>query len=158
MQFSTGAILMIAILSAWVLQFVMSFFQMRRFYGRVSLLRKDGLTAIGMSGSVYKRRLYTVLTVDEEDTIKHAEQLYGWTVFTRLRPVEGLVGKKMQAILADPNDLPLTKKQLDSFRSGVNEIQKARAKRLEKTQLEHISAQEEAIPEASSNADSQIAK
>ena len=99
MQFSTGAILMIAILSAWVLQFVMSFFQMRRFYGRVSLLRKDGLTAIGMSGSVYKRRLSTVLTVDEEDTIKHAEQLYGWTVFTRLRPVEGLVGKRCRQSL-----------------------------------------------------------
>jgi len=144
MNLSTGTILMIGILVAWLLQFVLSFFQMRRFYGRVSLLRKEGMTAIGMSGSVYKRRLYTVLTVDEKDVIKHAEQLYGWTVFASLKPVAGMVGRTMSDITAEPNTLPLSKKQLESFRSGVNEIQKARAKRLEKAQQVTIAAQGEA--------------
>jgi len=146
MNLSAGTVLMIGILAAWLLQFVMSFFQMRRFYGRVSLLRKEGMTAIGMSGSVYKRRLYTVLTVDERDVIKHAEQLYGWTVFASLKPVEGMVGRTMMDITAEPNSLPLTKKQLDSFRSGVNEIIKARAKRLEKAHQTIVAAQGEATP------------
>jgi glucitol operon activator protein len=83
---------------AWFLQLVLSMRQLRRFYARFSELRKAGRCAIGMEGSIYRRRVYAVLVVDDNDKVIHAEQLSGWTVFAKLRPVESLVGRSLTEV------------------------------------------------------------
>lgn len=76
----------------WLAQFGLSFLQMRRYYGRISKLRKTGLTATGMSGNRVRTRTYVVLVLDEDLKVKTAEQLSGITVFASLKPIKQLIG------------------------------------------------------------------
>ena len=90
--------LILGLAAAWFLQLFLSTHQLRRFYTRFGELRKAGRCAIGMEGSIYRRRVYAVLVADDEDKVTHAEQLSGWTVFAKLRPVELLVGHSLVEI------------------------------------------------------------
>lgn len=84
----------------WLLQFFMSFLQMRRYYGRLSALKREGPTATGMTGNRLNTRTYGVLTLNKADnTIRRAEQLSGFTVFSSLRPVKALVGMPLDAFI-----------------------------------------------------------
>ena len=123
-----GATILIIFVFAWALQFAMSYFQIRRFYKRVGQMRKDGITSVGMSGSMYKRRIYGVLTVDNTDKILHAEQLSGWTVFASLKPVKEVEGFYIKDIMDDSNGLSISKKLRSAFQSSINEIEKAKKK------------------------------
>jgi DNA-binding transcriptional regulator of glucitol operon len=116
---SNGAIIIIALVFAWVLQLGLSLWQMRRFYRRMGVLRKDGRAAIGLEGSTWKGRAYTVLVIDEQDIIKHAEKLTGITVFATLRPVPALVGQPLNIFRQEEIDLPVSKKVLASFRKAA---------------------------------------
>ncbi|MBE7470343.1 MAG: hypothetical protein HS114_14525 [Anaerolineales bacterium] len=49
------------------------------FYQRMIILRRSGLTAIGLSGNRYKGRSYAVLTIGEDGRIIHLEHFSGWT-------------------------------------------------------------------------------
>lgn len=85
---------------AWILQGVLSFWQARRFYGRIQEIRAFGRTAVGVAGSIYRTKAYAVLAVDDRDCIVHAEKLTGWTIFAQLRPVEELVGRTLGDLLS----------------------------------------------------------
>jgi DNA-binding transcriptional regulator of glucitol operon len=147
MQLGTAIIIILVI--AWALQFAMSYFQMRRFYKRVSQLRKDGVTSIGMSGSMYKRRIYGVLTVDKTDKILHDEQLSGWTVFASLKPVKDVEGLYIKDIMDDSMKLSISKKLRSAFQNSFNEIEKARKKAAE-AKIDESSPQKK-ITQKSSN-------
>lgn len=90
--------LILGLAIAWFLQLFLSTRQLRHFYARFNELRKAGRCAIGMEGSVYRRRVYAVLVVDDNDKVTHAEQLSGWTVFAKLRPVQPLVGNRLDEV------------------------------------------------------------
>ncbi len=143
-----GTVIIILLVGMWVLQFVFSYLQMRKFYSRVSQMRKDGLTSIGMSGSMYKRRIYGVLTVDKQDRIIHAEQLSGWTVLARLKPVDALIGKSLSELLDESVQVPINKKMISAFRSSANEIIKAREKANKQQPQENDTAKPELLSEA----------
>nr|MBC7245948.1 hypothetical protein [Chloroflexota bacterium] len=87
---------------AWTLQGVGSFWQARRFYGRIQQLRTLGRCAVGVSGSIYRTKAYAVLAVDEQDRIVRAEKLTGFTVFAQLRPVDSLVGYTLSDLFSGP--------------------------------------------------------
>lgn len=87
---------------AWILQGVSSFWQTRRFYGRIQQLRTLGRCAVGVSGSIYRTKAYAVLAVDVQDRIIRAEKLTGFTVFAQLQPVDALVGYTLSDLLAGP--------------------------------------------------------
>lgn len=118
-----GTTVILLLAAAWVLQLGLSLWQTRRFYRRLSILRRAGRTAVGMEGSIYRRRAYAVLVVDERDRIVHAEQLSGWTVFARLRPVPQLVGLDVHALLMEDPQMPgVSRKILKAFRSAAQEL------------------------------------
>lgn len=112
----------------WILQFGLAYWQMRRFYRRMAMLRRSGLTAIGLSGNRYKGRSYAVLTIDEDGRIIHAEQFSGWTVFAQLRPVPALVGMSLSELSNNMASLPLSKKLQSAFGNAATELQTARDK------------------------------
>jgi glucitol operon activator protein len=120
-----GSTLFIALFTAWVIQFAMTYFQMRRYYKRIGELRREGPTATGMSGSMYKRRVYGVLVLDENEKILHAEQFSGWTVFAGLKPVKELEGLSIKDIMDEGVELPISKKVRNAFQNAVLEYQKA---------------------------------
>lgn len=104
----TATMIILGLAGAWLLQLFLSYFQLRRFYGRVSQLRKGGnLVSIGVSGTAWKRRQYAILVVDPQtDVIRQSEQLSGWTVLASLKPLHGLEGMTLQDLLDEEKPLP----------------------------------------------------
>lgn len=130
-----GSTLIIGFVIAWVIQFVMTYFQMRRFNKKLSQFKKLGTTAVGMSGSMYKRRTYGVLVIDKNEKILHAEQFSGWTVFASLKPVQELEGLTPADIMNESLELPITKKARSAFQNAVQQIENAKKKADEQKDL-----------------------
>jgi len=95
-----------------------------------------------MEGSMYKRKLYTVLVVDENDQVVHAEQLNGWTVFANLRPVPEVVGVTLADLMDDTKTLPISRKLLLSFRSAVKAIEQEKQKKSQQRNNDPLTATE----------------
>lgn len=110
----------------WILQFGLTFLQMRKYTARLKIIRQDGLTSVGMSGSKYKGRTYGILTVDKNNKIIHAEKMAGWTNFSNLRPVPDLIGMNVEQILNEENELPISKKLHLAFRNAANDLLEAK--------------------------------
>ena len=125
-------VLFVLLVVMWVLQFGLTFFQMKKYTKRLKVIRKDGITSVGMSGSKYKGRTYGILTVDDNNQIIHAEKMAGWTNFSNLRPVPDLVGLNLDQILDEEFDLPIKNKLLLAFRTAANDLLEARKKGLDK--------------------------
>jgi DNA-binding transcriptional regulator of glucitol operon len=117
----------IALAVAWLLQLYLSYFQMRRFYGRVSELRRtyNGITSIGMEGSAWKRRQYAVIVADKDKRILAVEQLSGWTILAKLQPVKGLEGLTFDDLFDESSNLPVNRKLLLAMRNAAQHILKA---------------------------------
>ncbi|MCU0492684.1 MAG: transcriptional regulator GutM [Chloroflexaceae bacterium] len=90
----------------WSAQFVLAYWQLRRFHKRIGELRKLGRTSIGMHGNRWRGRTYAVLVTDKANIIRHAETFDGWTVFSKLKPFTGLNGTRLEALLADSAATP----------------------------------------------------
>lgn len=116
----------VALVVMWIAQFGMAYWQMKRFYGRLKIVRKGGLTAVGQGGGQYKGRAYAVLTIDDANKIVHAEQFKGWTVFARLRPVPELIGMSLQELLNNEDSLPTTPKLRLAFGNAGRDLLAAR--------------------------------
>jgi DNA-binding transcriptional regulator of glucitol operon len=98
MDSSTVAVL-VALVGAWAVQIVLSNHQMRRFHRRTQALRRLGThMATGVAGNIYRRKVYAVLVVDGDRRVVAAEQLSGWTVAARLKPVPELVGLDLDVV------------------------------------------------------------
>jgi glucitol operon activator protein len=118
----TATVIIIALAFVWTLQYLLTFRQMRRFYRRIAQLRRDGVLSVGMAGSTWRRKQYAVLVVDEHCGIVHAEQLSGWTVFARLKPIPGLVGQPMNHLWTDDVEVPVPPKLLRALRDASTYI------------------------------------
>jgi DNA-binding transcriptional regulator of glucitol operon len=143
---STGSAIIILLAFAWLLQFGLSFFQMRRFYRRIAVLHKYGSVWIGMEGTAWKRRQYAVLVVDKENIIRRAEELSGWTILATLKPVAGLDGRPISDLKDDTIDLPVKGKLLLAFRNAVKLIEEhsaRKAARENESTDEHIEMRED---------------
>ena len=114
--------IVVSLIVMWILQFALTYWQMKRFVGRLKELRKDGMTAVGMSGGRYQGRAYGVITVDAEHRILHAEKFGGWTVFSRLRQVPELVGMTLDEVLDESRQLPVSKKLQAAFRRAATDL------------------------------------
>jgi len=131
-MFSTGSAIIILLGIAWLIQFALSYWQMRRFYRRIAVLHKNGAVWIGMAGSAWKRRQYAVLVVDKNKIIQGAEQLSGWTVVASLKPVKGLEGRPITDLTDPTKELPVDGKLLLAFQDAVKHIKDVEAKKADK--------------------------
>lgn len=109
----------------WGLQFVLAFYQLRRFNRRIFEVRKHGKTAVGLSGGRYSGRTYAILAIDETGHIVHAEHFAGATIFARLRPVPDLIGMTLDDMRAALPQLPLSGKSQRSFINAADYLQEA---------------------------------
>lgn len=119
---STATIIIISLAAAWLVQYYLAWWQMRRFYKRIAVLRRDGVVSIGMAGSSWRRKQYAVLVVDKAEKIVHVEQLSGWTVLATLKPVHGLDGRAMSNLFDDNLKLPVSDKLLLALRNAATYI------------------------------------
>lgn len=126
---ATGTTIALLLAFMWALQYALSFWQMRRYYGRLSELRREGLVWVGMAGSAWRRRQYVALVVSPEQRIVRVEQLSGWTVLATLKPLPGLEGRPVSDLTDDSLALPVTPKQLAALRDAVKHMQAHAAKK-----------------------------
>ncbi|MEN8240511.1 MAG: transcriptional regulator GutM [Chloroflexota bacterium] len=117
---SNGTIIIIALVVAWITQLGMSLLQMRRFHRRMAELRKLGRASVGLAGGTYKGKVYTVIVLDDDDQITHAEKLSGITVFANLKPVPQVVGMSLEDLLLEEPQARVSKKAWESFRNAAN--------------------------------------
>lgn len=121
-----AGIILLGLVVMWFIQFGLAYGQMRRFYGRLVELRRDGLTAVGLHGGRFKGRTYAVLTVDENGKIIHAEKFSGWTVFAKLQPVSELRGMSLSELLEQEGQLPVPARLRLAFGNAARDLQAAR--------------------------------
>jgi DNA-binding transcriptional regulator of glucitol operon len=144
---TTAAYIIITALAlAWMLQYALSFLQLRRFYRRIHQLRRLGNVWIGMEGSAWKGRKYAVLVVNKEKRIAHVEEFSGYTVWAKLKPVDGLDGRPISDLLDDDIELPVSRKLLLALRNAMKYVQHAEERAAEKAR-EEAEAKAEADPE-----------
>lgn len=123
MTFDLGVVLIGGLALMWFLQLGLAYWQMRRFYGRISALRKQAkYVSIGLEGSAWRGRQYAVLAVNDTGHIVRAEQLSGWTVLAGLRPIEGLAGYNLHAVLDDAVELPVKPKLRAALKNAAHHI------------------------------------
>jgi DNA-binding transcriptional regulator of glucitol operon len=119
---STGVFLALLVVG-WVLQGMFSFWQAKRFYGRIQQLRTLGRTAVGVAGSIYRTKAYGVLAVDGENRIVRAEKLSGFTFLAQPKPVQQLAGMTLSDFLSGPVN-GLSPKLYDAFKMAAESLVK----------------------------------
>ncbi|MFN8499171.1 MAG: transcriptional regulator GutM [Anaerolineae bacterium] len=119
-------IIIIAFVIFWLVQYLLTMWQIKRYNKRLGQLRRLGLVSVGKAGSAWRRRVYGVLVVDKRDRIVHAEQLSGWTVFAQLQPVAGLDGRPISDITNDAVLLSISPKLRLAMKDAVGYIEMGR--------------------------------
>ena len=126
-----GTYIIVGLAVAWIAQLGLSLFQMKRFYKRRGVLRKLGRASVGLSGSTYKGKVYTIIVVDENDQVIIGEKLSGITVFANLKPVPEVVGLSLEDLLQEEPQNAIKKKVWNSFTNAANQFFPAEEIKLE---------------------------
>jgi len=102
---------------AFILQYMLTFIQMKSFTAHYSKLRKKGRVAIGkIKGGFYAGSI-AMFAIDENGIILEGSYMQGITVFARLKELKGFEGKNVGILTkADCKNLakPLTKAILEA--------------------------------------------
>jgi len=116
------SIVIIALAIGLALQLLLTGWQTKRFFSRLKIIKKDGLTSIGLEGGIWSGRRYAVLVVDEKQNIVHAEKMSGLTIFSKLKPVPELVGINAADLIDETRKFSLNKRILKAFRNAAKEF------------------------------------
>ncbi|WP_227938391.1 transcriptional regulator GutM [Alkalihalobacillus deserti] len=91
---------------AWLVQSFLGFFQIKNFNKHFSFLRQKGRVAIGRKRGLFKAGTVILIAINKGNKIIEARKMQGVTVFSRVRPMQGLDGKDL---------LKLTKQDLQIY-------------------------------------------
>ena len=94
-------VLVVGLALTWFLQLYLTSLQMRRYYGRIAALRREGQVWVGLAGSAWRRRTYAVMVVGPDRRVQRVEQLSGWTVLAKLKDVPGVADYTVEKIAAE---------------------------------------------------------
>ncbi|MFC3419191.1 transcriptional regulator GutM [Salinicoccus hispanicus] len=97
----------------WVMQFVMTHFQMKNYYSTISEMsrRGSGYLGVGVSKKRFGKGVVTVLVSDEHDIVVDAKKMSGVTVFSRFEQYSEVIGENLSSLLAFNTD-PQTQQAL----------------------------------------------
>jgi DNA-binding transcriptional regulator of glucitol operon len=149
---ATATIIVLGLGFMWLIQFGLTFWQLRRYNQRLSELRKQGTVWVGLHGSAWKGRTYAVIVVDKDKRVVCIEKFSGVTIFAVLKPIPGFEGRPLSDLTDDSVELPVSEKMLQAIRNAVQHMQdheKRLAEKLNKEQenlsLDYVPAQNESI-------------
>ncbi len=135
----TTIILVVMLFLSWGLQSFLSILQTKKVFKRIKELRALGRVGIGASGTIYKRRVYTLLAVDQNDIVTNAEVLSGWTVFAKLKPIDGLKGISLHDLVENSEgNHSITKKEFEALKVAANYL-------LQKEQDQSVNIEEQEV-------------
>ncbi len=113
-------VLVVGLALTWFLQLYLTSLQMRRYYGRIAALRREGQVWVRLAGSAWRRRTYAVMVVGPDRRVQRVEQLSGWTVLAKLKDVPGVAGYTVEEIADDSVALPVPKKLREALKHAVS--------------------------------------
>lgn len=94
-----GLTIALILAGAWLVQIVLSNIQMKRFHATTQRLRKTGTRmAIGLAGSTYRRKVYTAVVTDDDDTVTAGGRLGGFTVAASMRELPEIIGMHIDRV------------------------------------------------------------
>lgn len=94
-------ILIVLAIAMWVLQGILSVFQLKKFNRELKRLRKSGRVAIGKARGRFKAGCLLMLCIDENCTIIKGRKLQGITSFARFKDFNNLNGIVLTDITGD---------------------------------------------------------
>lgn len=94
-------ILIVLAVAMWVLQGILSVFQLKKFNRELKSLRKSGRVAIGKARGRFKAGCLLLLCIDENRKIIKGRKLQGITSFARFKDFDALNGIVLTDITED---------------------------------------------------------
>ena len=110
-------VLIVCFGTAFILQYVLTFIQMKSFTAHYSKLRRKGRVAIGKVKGGFNAGSIAMFAIDKDGIILEGSYMQGITVFARLKELKGFEGKDVGILTkADCKNLakPLTKAVLEA--------------------------------------------
>jgi DNA-binding transcriptional regulator of glucitol operon len=110
-------VLIVCFGTAFILQYVLTFIQMKSFTAHYSKLRRKGRVAIGKVKGGFNAGAIVMFAIDKDGIILEGSYMQGITVFARLKELKGFEGKDVGILTkADCKNLakPLTKAVLEA--------------------------------------------
>ena len=104
MHFDRGEIMsdltkvIIFIFSMWILQGILSYFQIRNFKKVVGTMKKEGKLLIGQQKGRISQGIIVILAVDKDNKVVNAQEMRGITVFDRFKLKEEFINKSIDEI------------------------------------------------------------
>lgn len=84
------------IFSMWIVQGILSYFQINHFRSRLAELKKKGEVLIGQHKGKLSAGSIVILVVDDKKNIIDAEEMIGFTVFKKFKKKYELIGKNLE--------------------------------------------------------------
>lgn len=82
----------------WLVQVVLTYFQITHYNKRILELKDKGVVAIGRSKGVINAGAIVILVADEDGRIIDAEIMKGISVFARFKKMRKLIGKHIEEV------------------------------------------------------------
>lgn len=95
---------------AFLIQFILSSFQMKHFSNEFVKLRRKGKVACGRKAGGFRAGAIAMFQIDDKGIIESAKKLEGVTVFARVRDLPGFEGRDIRTL--SKNDVPKSHKNL----------------------------------------------
>jgi len=90
--------LMVIFVISWILQGVLTYFQIRNYKDRMSILGKVGYLGVGRMKKKLGRGRILLLVSNESGEVIKAEEMRGISVFTRFKEKNELIGYKIDEL------------------------------------------------------------
>lgn len=103
----------------WILQVIMTYFQVKHYQSRIRELRKKGAIGIGTVKGKLRAGVIIILAV-KNGHVADAEIMKGYSVFARFKRMPGLVGKKVNELLE--NNFNMSKAEKKALEIAVKTL------------------------------------
>lgn len=134
-------IALIALVAAWGLQAVGTFYQMRHYrsvMGDVSTRWRDGVVGAGSARSTFGRGVILLLVVDTEGIVRRLSMMQGRSVFAKFKTVPEVEGDMLETLRVKP---PFAEKgQLKALGVAIAQIDKAVSRKASAGTLARVAA------------------
>ncbi len=100
----------LVIMAAFLVQAILSAFQMRHFSKEFISLRREGKVACGRQAGGFHAGAIAMFLIDENGIIKKARKLEGVTCFARVKAMDGFDGKYIGSLTGE--EIPKSHKNL----------------------------------------------
>lgn len=90
---------------AWILQGILTYFQIKNFQNKLTELRKKGRVGLGIVKGRFGRGVIVMLSVNNENIITDAQIMSGATVFARFVPFNLLINHNIKYVESIAKDM-----------------------------------------------------